>query len=123
MDLRFHRHIDPPTGFESLVSFDVAPSGNAITTWATAEVLARLTTRTGGSDAATFPTTRPERPVDVAVVEHDSRIDQVPFSEVSPPRSYQRSVYPTASSSWVHDADGQPTERNTTRSCSTSMGN
>ncbi len=76
MDLRFHRHIDPPAGFDSLVSFDVAPSGNAITTWATAEGLARLTTRTGSFDTATFPVTRPERPVDVAVVEHAHRADQ-----------------------------------------------
>ena len=70
-ELLLHREIESPAGFSSLVAFGVAPSGNALTTWATTEGAARLTRRSDdGPNAPSFPMPSPQEPVDVAVVEH-----------------------------------------------------
>lgn len=71
MNLNFHRSIRAPRGFPELISFDVGPAQDAITTWATAEGKAALTGRScGGPHAPSFPETMAAIPTDVAVVEH-----------------------------------------------------
>src|SRR5215471_13127218 len=75
MNLLFHRSLSAPSGFPELVSFDLRPSRNAVTTWATTEGKAALTGRIPGPHAS-FPRTAASSPTDVAVTEHLAHGDQ-----------------------------------------------
>jgi len=76
MDLLYHRSISPPSGFSELVSFDLGASGDAITTWATAEGKSALDGRITAGPAS-FPRTSASSTTDAAVVEHGEQGDQV----------------------------------------------
>ena len=75
MNLQFHRSLSAPSGFPQLVSFDLGPSRNAVTTWATAEGKVALTGRIPGPHAS-FPRTAASSPTDVAVTEQLADGDQ-----------------------------------------------
>jgi hypothetical protein len=74
-EMAFHRSITAPPGFPSLLSFDVGPSGDALTAWASVDGHARLSGRSSVNPSE--PSFLISSPVDVAVVEHGPNSDAV----------------------------------------------
>lgn len=72
---RPHAALLPPRVGDVLVTADVGPRGEAVALWSTEDGKATLQARRGGPGGATFPETRPPKPVAVRLTRHSARGD------------------------------------------------